>query len=78
MGYLIEQMRRLKSNSDDIEEKLYQLLADTLAMLQKNFEQKSSLLKNDFAELQRQEKEIEYAEAFMRAQAHECDPVSFL
>jgi hypothetical protein len=53
MGYLIEQMRRLKSNSDDIEEKLYQLLADTLAMLQKNFEQKSSLLKNDFAELQR-------------------------
>ena len=67
MGYLIEQMRRLKSNSDDIEEKLYQLLADTLAMLQKNFEQKSSLLKNDFAELQRQEKEIEYAEAFMRA-----------
>ena len=60
-------MRRLKSNSDDIEEKLYQLLADTLAMLQKNFEKKSSLLKNDFAELQRQEKEIEYAEAFMRA-----------
>jgi hypothetical protein len=33
MTYLIEQMRRLKSNSDDIEDKLYKLLAETLAML---------------------------------------------
>lgn len=51
-------MRRLKSNSDDIEERLYALLTETLALLQKNFEEKSGLLKNDFAELQRQEKEI--------------------
>ncbi len=35
-------------------------------MLQRNFESKSGLLKNDFAELQRQEREIEYTEAFMR------------
>jgi hypothetical protein len=71
-------MKRLKSNSDDIEERLYQLLQETLAMLSRNFEEKSGRLKNDFAELQRQEREIEYAEAFMRAQAHECDPVAFL
>jgi B-box zinc finger len=58
MGYLVEQMKRLKSNSDDIEERLYQLLAETLALLSKNFEDKSGLLKNDFAELQRQENEI--------------------
>ncbi len=67
MSQLIEQMRRLKSNSDNIEERLYQLLQETLAMLQRNFEQKSGLLKNEFAELQRQEREIEYTEAFMRA-----------
>jgi len=78
MQYLVEQMRRLKTNSDEIEEKLYQLLSEVLALLQKNFQDKSGLLKNDFADLQRQEKEIEYTEAFMLRQAHDCDPVSFL
>ena len=38
MTQLIEQMRRLKTNSDEIEERLYQLLQETLAMLQRNFE----------------------------------------
>jgi hypothetical protein len=33
MAFLIEQMRRLKSNSDEIEEKLYKMLSETLAML---------------------------------------------
>ena len=63
---MIEQMRRLKENSDDIEEKLYKLLAEVLGLLQRNFQEKSGLLKNDFAELQRQEKEIEFVEGFMR------------
>ncbi len=51
MTQLIVQMKRLKSNSDDIEERLYQLLQETLAMLSRNFEEKSGRLKNDFAEL---------------------------
>lgn len=44
-------MKRLKQNSDKIEERLYQLLTETLALLTKNFEEKSGVLKNDFAEL---------------------------
>ena len=78
MQFLVEQMKKLKSNSDDIEERLYKLLTETLSMLQRKFEEKSSLLKNDFAELQRQESEIGFTEQFMMNQAHNCDPVSFL
>ena len=65
MQYLIEQMKKLKSNSDEVEERLYKLLTETLALLQRNFEDKSSVLKNDFSELQRQEAEIQFTEQFM-------------
>jgi hypothetical protein len=44
-------MRKLKSSSNDIEERLYKMLTETLAVLQKNFEGKSGILKNEFAEL---------------------------
>jgi hypothetical protein len=33
MQYLIEQMNKLKANSDDVEERLYKLLTETLALL---------------------------------------------
>lgn len=33
MQFLVEQMKKLKSNSDDIEERLYKLLTETLSML---------------------------------------------
>ena len=46
-------MKKLKQNSDEVEERLYQLLTDTLALLKSKFEEKSNILKNDFSELQR-------------------------
>jgi spore coat protein CotH len=33
MQYLIELMRKLKSNSDEVEERLYKLLTETLNLL---------------------------------------------
>jgi len=53
MQYLIEQMRKLKNNSDEVEERLYKLLTETLNLLQRNFEEKSGALRNDLSELQR-------------------------
>jgi len=46
-------MRKLKSNSDEVEERLYKLLTETLNLLQRNFEEKSGALRNDLSELQR-------------------------
>ena len=51
MQYLIEQMRKLKTNSDEVEERLYKLLTETLNLLQRNFEEKSGALRNDLSEL---------------------------
>lgn len=62
MQYLIEQMRKLKTNSDEVEERLYKLLTETLNLLQRNFEEKSGALRNDLSELQRQEAEIQHIE----------------
>ena len=44
-------MRQLKVNSDEVEERLYALLTETLALLKVKFEEKSNILKNDFSEL---------------------------
>ena len=49
-----------------------------MSLLQRNFEEKQSLMKNDFAELQRQENEIRFTEDFIRRQAHDCEPIEFL
>eukprot|EP00347_Sterkiella_histriomuscorum_P018935 403343594 len=78
MQQVIDHMRSLKQNSDDIEERLYQLLQETLSLLKVKFQEKSNILKNDFSELQRQENEMKYIEEFMLRQAHDSDPVQFL
>lgn len=51
MQQVIDQMKKLKQNSDDVEERLYALLTETLALLKIKFEERSNILKNDFSEL---------------------------
>lgn len=73
-----EKIKQLRENVTNVDEKIYTLLKKALSDLNNEFNKKLNILKSDLVELQRQLKEIEFSQAFVKDQSDKDKPVNFL
>ena len=71
-------MQHIKENAMQVTEKINQILMNALNDIDKHVRAKTDQLKSDRNELNRQLYEILYAEAFIKKQSEQADPLEFL
>jgi hypothetical protein len=62
----------------EVEDAIYEMLKKTLASLSEEYTKKLNIIKSDLLELNRQNREIEYAKTFIKLQSNLLEPVNFL
>ena len=75
---IMAKMQHIKENAMQVTEKINQILMNALNDIDKHVRAKTDQLKSDRNELNRQLYEILYAEAFIKKQSEQADPLEFL
>ena len=71
-------MRSIKDNAKAVTDKITNILMKALEEIDQNVRAQTDQLKSDRNELNRQLYEILYAEAFIKKQSEQADPLDFL
>ncbi len=73
-----KKMQRIKENTLSIQDQITKMLEDHLQELHEIVQRKTSILKSDQHEINRQRQEILYVQSFFKIQSAEASPLEFL